>query len=276
MQKSLIVEVREVKKRNARGYSPERYQKNKDKIKEYRQNHKNEIKLKKAEYYQSHKDEVKLQSLEYYQTHKDERKEYYHNHKDEIKLQRVEHYQQNKNEINAKYRNKKIELIQAIGNKCQGDNCSIEYDRTNGAIFQSHHISPYTKLFHLSGYNLIHHTWNEVLDEASKCRLLCANCHSLEHTIDEPRSPQTIKYRNIKIKLIQLKGNKCQGDNCNIEYNETNSALFQFHHINLGDKLFELNGGNLLNYSWNELLDEAKKCKLLCANCHSKIHSEKY
>ena len=278
MQNCLIENnLREVKKRNRKEYLAEYRQKNKDKIKlkgaEYCQNHKDEIKVKNAEYRKSHKNERK----EYYQKNKEKIKlknaEDYQTHKDEVKFKSIEYYQSHKDEINAKYRNIKINLIQVIGNKCQGDKCDIEYNGTNGAIFQFHHIDPKTKSFKLSGRNLSTHSWDEVLDEAKKCELLCANCHSLEHTVDKPRSLNSIKIRNKKVELIQAIGNKCQGDNCNIEYDGTNVALFQFHHIDPQTKLFQFSGSNLIDHTWNEVLDEASKCKLLCANCHKKIHS---
>ena len=293
----------EIKARKA-----EYYQNNEDKIKvkkaEYYQNNKAKIKAKTAEYYQNNKNEIKVKRAEYYQNNKIKRAEYYQNNKNEIKLKNAEYrknnkyktkvknaeyYQNNKNEIKAKstehyqnnktkinnisrtrYRNIKIKLVRLMGSKCEGENCNIEYDGTNASLFQFHHINPKDKLFELSSKNS--HTQDEILNEVKKCKLLCANCHSLEHTVDKPKDTRTIKERNIKVALIKLMGNKCQNDNCNIEYNGTNGALFQFHHINPKDKLFGLSSSRLLTHTQDEILDEAKKCKLLCANCHTKIH----
>ena len=305
----MVEDVQEVKKRNTKEYHTEYYQSHKDEIKEYfteyyqknkdkinaksveyRKNHKAELKLKNAKRYQNHKDEIKEYFTEYYQKNKDKIKirtaKRYQNHKAELKVKNAEYYQKNKTErkeyfteyyqkINPKYRNRKVELIQATSNKCQKDNCGIEYDGTNGAIFQFHHIDRKSKSFQLSD-NLITSIWDELINEAKKCKLLCANCHSLEHTVDKPKTLKTIKERDIKTKLIQLKGNKCQGDNCNIVFDGTNMASFQFHHIDRKTKLFNLSNSNLSTHTWNELLDETSKCKLLCANCHAKIHSGKY
>ena len=306
----MVDNVREVKKKDKKEYLAEYYRTHKAERKvrdaKYRKNHKAEIKIKKAEYRKTHKDErkeynkknkdkIKLQTAENYQKHKAERKlkraEYNEKNKDKIKLQSAERYQKNKDKIkefnkdhkneinnkaNTKRRNRKIELIQLMGNKCRGDNCNIEYDGTNTSLFQFHHINPKTKLFELGNSNLLNHSRNKILEEANKCKLLCANCHSLEHSIKEPKNLTIIKKRNIKVKLIQLIGNKCQGDNCNIEYDGTNTTLFQFHHIDPKTKLFQLSRSNLIAHSWDELLDEAKKCKLLCANCHKQIHSRDY
>lgn len=35
-----------------------------------------------------------------------------------------------------------------------------------------------------------------------------------------------------------------------------------------GDKLFGLGGGALALYSWDQILEEVKKCDIVCANCH--------
>ena len=233
---------RDVKKRYTKEYNAK-----------YRKNHKGELNLKGVEYRKSHKDEIKLKKAKDYQKNKDKIKEFNKSHKAERKVKNLERYQKNKNKINnerkTKYRNIKIELIQATRNKCQGDNCNIEYDGTNAALFQFHHINPEDKSFDLSSNNLSNRSWNQVLNEASKCKLLCANCHSLEHTVEKPKSLRTIKNRDIKIKLIEVMGNKCQENNCNIEYDGTNASLFQFHHIDTKSKSFQLSRGNLTTHT---------------------------
>lgn len=45
-----------------------------------------------------------------------------------------------------------------------------------------------------------------------------------------------------------------------------------FHHRDHADKLFSLSGGSYQR-SWEALLAEARKCDVLCANCH-RIHHE--
>lgn len=78
----------------------------------------------------------------------------------------------------------------------------------------------------------------------------------------------------LKVKVIKLLGGKCLS--CNLEYNGKNACVFQIHHKNPKDKLFVVNTRTLINYAWKKILEEIKKCNLLCANCHFILHNEEY
>ncbi len=45
-----------------------------------------------------------------------------------------------------------------------------------------------------------------------------------------------------------------------------------FHHINPDEKEMQLS--DMLRRSWDIVVKEAKKCKLLCSNCHNTLHCE--
>jgi hypothetical protein len=64
-----------------------------------------------------------------------------------------------------------------------------------------------------------------------------------------------------KLELINLLGGKC----CRCGYNKCMSAL-EFHHLDPAQKDFSLSSG--LNSNFKKVLEEIKKCILLCANCH--------
>jgi EAL domain-containing protein (putative c-di-GMP-specific phosphodiesterase class I) len=70
---------------------------------------------------------------------------------------------------------------------------------------------------------------------------------------------------NIK-ELLEIHGNKCSV----CFYNKCDSAL-QFHHIDPSQKEFEISESA---YSLENLKAEAKKCILLCANCHAEVEKE--
>lgn len=75
---------------------------------------------------------------------------------------------------------------------------------------------------------------------------------------------------NTKKKIIEALGGKCQI--CG--YHKSISAL-EFHHINPKEKAFTLS--TYMSRStkpWKDLVAEASKCILLCANCHREVHSE--
>lgn len=69
-----------------------------------------------------------------------------------------------------------------------------------------------------------------------------------------------------KAYLVFLFGGSCQI--CN--YKKCHDAL-GFHHIDPVTKRFQL-GGMCLTYNLEKILREAKKCVLLCNNCHTEIH----
>lgn len=72
--------------------------------------------------------------------------------------------------------------------------------------------------------------------------------------------------KNKKRKLVDLFGGKCKI--CG--YNKCLRNL-HFHHIHANEKEFGLSSvGN--NISLEKVQKEAKKCILVCSNCHGEIH----
>lgn len=67
-----------------------------------------------------------------------------------------------------------------------------------------------------------------------------------------------------KEQMVYVMGGKCQI--CG--YNKCIAAL-DFHHINPQEKSFAFNKAK--NYSWDKIIQELKKCVLVCANCHREI-----
>ncbi|HEX6459839.1 MAG TPA: hypothetical protein VF032_13035 [Thermoleophilaceae bacterium] len=71
--------------------------------------------------------------------------------------------------------------------------------------------------------------------------------------------------RALRARIVSEAGGCCVG--CG--YNAYLGAL-QFHHLDPGDKHFALSGRGLTR-SLDRLREEAKKCVLLCANCHAEV-----
>ena len=70
--------------------------------------------------------------------------------------------------------------------------------------------------------------------------------------------------------LVKMLGGHCK--NCG--YNKSLKAL-SFHHLHPENKKFDIsNNGNLMR-NWSEVITEAKKCELLCLNCHAEINVRK-
>jgi len=70
-------------------------------------------------------------------------------------------------------------------------------------------------------------------------------------------------------RMLEAMGNKCACcgyDKC--------LRILEFHHINPKTKSFSLGSARGNISSWKNLVNELKKCILVCQNCHGEIHAE--
>lgn len=79
---------------------------------------------------------------------------------------------------------------------------------------------------------------------------------------------QTVRALSRKLQLVEMLGGKCS--KCG--YDKNLSAL-HFHHIDPSQKNFKLGMRILSNKRMEFILEELKKCELLCANCHAEEHN---
>ena len=73
----------------------------------------------------------------------------------------------------------------------------------------------------------------------------------------------------IKYKAIIYLGGKCE--HCGIKAFPTNTAIFDFHHLDPSSKDFTF--GNIRYYTLSSIQPELDKCIVLCANCHRLEHA---
>lgn len=92
-------------------------------------------------------------------------------------------------------------------------------------------------------------------------RSLATYCKSCEKSMHNERRLL------FKAKCVSYKGGKCEL--CG--YNKYLSAL-EFHHLDPSKKDFAISKHHSNKFT-DELKNELDKCQLLCANCHSDIHS---
>ena len=153
---------------------------------------------------------------------------------------------------------KKIKAVRLLGGKCE--NCG------NNDIFclDFHHVED--KEFAIS--TIRNSRWTKIVNEIKKCKLLCRNCHRELHCCSSDD-----KKHNQKKELME-RINKLRCEKCG--HIGKNYASLEFHHLKKQDKNFKINDGlyNRHNVasSVQELMDEIKKCKVLCSNCHIKEH----
>lgn len=81
---------------------------------------------------------------------------------------------------------------------------------------------------------------------------------------------KTKRIHKFKKELIILCGSKCSC--CGFPFDGECTCIFDFHHRNPEDKLFNINNCSLGRHGKKKILEEIKKCDLLCANCHRIIH----
>lgn len=113
-----------------------------------------------------------------------------------------------------------------------------------------------------------HPTCNTILFGKQKkyCSTKCK--HSMSNYIHQTYKNQKEKALNRKLQLIEMLGGKCS----RCAYNKNIAALC-FHHRDLGlTKEMALTARELSNTSWDIILNEVKKCDLVCTNCHMEIH----
>lgn len=84
------------------------------------------------------------------------------------------------------------------------------------------------------------------------------------------REDKKERYRKFKIRAINLLGGYCF--HCELIYDGTNAAVFDFHHVDPSYKEGSISS-MLINKSWEATLVELNKCDLLCKNCHALHHA---
>ena len=86
----------------------------------------------------------------------------------------------------------------------------------------------------------------------------------IKHEVNKTR--QRLRLQAIKSRLIAALGWEAKCMRCG--YSRSILSL-DFHHRDHTEKLFTINGASISQ----DVLAEAKKCDLICANCHREIHA---
>ena len=97
-------------------------------------------------------------------------------------------------------------------------------------------------------------------------------CKQCESNYSKTRHPYFRRYRAEKrIKLAEIKASTgcCQ---CG----EKHPACLQFHHRDPKKKYKTISRLYAGTWSWERVLEEIKKCDVMCANCHLKLHGDEY
>lgn len=82
---------------------------------------------------------------------------------------------------------------------------------------------------------------------------------------------QKLRAISRKRELINMMGGQC----CMCGYKKNYAAL-EFHHVNPSEKSFQLDARRLSNTAMDVIMEESKKCILVCSNCHKEIHNPSF
>ena len=97
------------------------------------------------------------------------------------------------------------------------------------------------------------------------CSRKCKNDYN--NLIYQSYIAQQKRGHNRNIRLLALKGGECEA--CGYK---KNSAALEFHHSDPQTKSFQLDLRSISNRKWEVVEAEARKCILLCSNCHAEYH----
>jgi len=179
----------------------------------------------------------------------------------------IDHRRKRRSEKTYRYQKKrrrqlKTQLVATRGGRCL--DCAYVGPP---AAFDFHHRDATSKRF---GIGTFSGGWDELLVEAEKCDMLCANCHRLRHAADDLASKggAVIEYRRrLKVCAVDHMGGRCF--KCDAS---GPSAIFDFHHTDATDKRFGI-GQDGIPRSWERVVAEFEKCVMLCATCHREVHA---
>jgi len=156
---------------------------------------------------------------------------------------------------NKTYKNEKLQqIIDYMGGKCV--HCG--YNKCN-RVLDCHHLNPNEKEYTVA--QMVGKKWSFIEQEIKKCILLCNNCHRIIHLKKEIKNTKGNKHNKKYRKLLFSFNNK----KCLICKN-TNIFHMCYHHIDPKTKKFNISYGILMEYSLERLVEENKKCVMLCNN----------
>lgn len=105
----------------------------------------------------------------------------------------------------------------------------------------------------------------------------CSACKSKRHRENHPEVRKGITDRGktkYRAKQLQMKYDLMKSIEQTVckECGYTDIRALVFHHRDPHEKSFEISYGFTHSYSFETLLEEAKKCDVLCQNCHTISH----
>lgn len=129
-----------------------------------------------------------------------------------------------------------------------------------------HHRHPTEKEFSIV-YGMAHcYPFERLLPEAKKCDVLCANCHTIEHS-NSPAARAGMWLKLKRMLMLYIGQEQCLKCRC------ADPRCLSFHHRDENTKRFKIADSVKSRWTLEETLEEVKKCDVLCMNCHFIHHA---
>ncbi len=192
---------------------------------------------------------------------RDKKKQHYIDNTEEVLAKGKLYRENNKDKISKHQKDRYKENKEYIWNFKLQNPCYM-CGESHPACLDFHHINVKTKFEAVADLARKNRSLEVIQREIDKCEILCANCHREKHFKDIPIG------KNKKLNLIRsIKENQCC-KNCS----KKGIACLVFHHIEPKTKLFNIGKCSKAKYTIEMIIQEIKKCDILCENCHRKLH----
>jgi len=158
---------------------------------------------------------------------------------------------------NRERRHKRYALIKILKESKPCTDCGKSFPYF---VMDFDHRDPSLKVNDVSTLVKTYVPWDRVLEEVTKCDLVCANCHRLR-TYKGQTCYRTRRFEQHRTVLDQLKATTPCRD-CGIFHQP---CQMDFDHTGIESKVANI--ARLVDLP-TKLVAELKKCHLVCANCH--------
>lgn len=132
-------------------------------------------------------------------------------------------------------------------------------------VMDFHHRDPIQKFSVVSALR-----GEKALDELQKCDLLCPKCHRDIH--NEGKGP-AIHPKDKTRKAYKAEFVRAFGSRCAICDEKHEDYIFDFHHVDEGNKLYNISEVLIKNINYQKAVNELQKCVMLCVTCHRLLHA---
>ncbi|WP_254521833.1 homing endonuclease associated repeat-containing protein [Natrinema caseinilyticum] len=128
------------------------------------------------------------------------------------------------------------------------------------ACLDFHHVDESTKKMAVGRMVTFGYGKDALRDEIAKCEVLCANCHRKHHSTPPDQERRRWVFERKRAAGCQ----RCE---------EADPACLDFHHV---DEKKEATVAKLLSNDRPKarIRTEIELCRVLCANCHRKLHTD--